>query len=57
MSLAVWSIDLPWPNQAVIAFHSAPEPTAAGMRSDASNRKVAPGSVRYLADSASIGSV
>src|SRR5262249_53325025 len=57
ISLAVWSTDLPSANHAVIAFHSAPEPTAAGMRSEASNRNVAFGSVRYFADSASIGSV
>ena len=44
-------------NQAVIYFHSAPEPTAAGIRSEASNRNVAVGSVRYFADSLSIGSV
>src|SRR5262249_38509505 len=55
--LATCVIDGPEPNQAVIDFHSWPAPTAAGMRSDPSNRKVAFGSVRYFADSWSTGSV
>ena len=53
----IWVIDVPEANQAVIDFHSWPAPTAGGIRSDASNRKVALVSVRYLADSLSIGSV
>src|SRR5262249_10804012 len=44
-------------NQATIDFHSWPAPTAAGIKSEASNAKVAVGSARYLADSWSIGSV
>src|ERR1700675_1027698 len=50
-------VDLFSPNQAVLSDQNLPEPTAAGIRSEASNRKVADGSVRYLADRASIGSV
>ena len=46
-----------WPNHAVICVHSAPEPTADGIRSDASKRKVAFGLVRYCADNLSMPSV
>src|SRR5262249_54752042 len=53
--LAVSATDLPSANHAVIAVHSAPEPTAAGIMSEASNRNVAFGSVRYLAARASTG--
>src|SRR5450755_2122396 len=45
------------PNQDVISDHSLPAPTAAGIRSEASKRNVAVGSVRYFTDSWSIGSV
>src|SRR5690348_3543764 len=57
MSLATCAVVWPEANQEVIDFHSCPAPTAAGIRSEASNRNVAFGSVRYFADNASIGSV
>src|SRR5665811_2347846 len=57
IALATSGIDLPLPNQSTIAFHSAPEPTAAGMASEASNRNVAVGSARYFAEILSTGSV
>src|ERR1019366_6263485 len=57
MAFATATCDAPVPNQAVICVHSAPEPTADGIRSDASNRKVAFGLVRYFADNWSMPSV
>ncbi len=57
MSAAVFWIDCPSANQAVSDFHSCPAPTAAGIRSEPSKRKVADGSVSASADSLSIGSV
>ena len=53
---ATAAADAPLPNQATMPFHSAPEPMAAGMASEASKRNVALVSARYLADSLSIGS-
>ncbi len=53
MAFATLGIDAPVPNHEVICVHSAPEPTADGIKSDASKRKVAFGLVRYCADNLS----
>src|SRR5665213_2545988 len=57
MAFATDTCDAPVPNQAVICVHSAPDPTADGIRSDASKRNVAFGLVRNCADNLSMPSV
>jgi hypothetical protein len=50
-------MDFPSPNQAVNSFHSEPAPTAAGIKSEASNPNVDFGLARYVADNLSTGSL